>query len=291
MRSFAVLLLCIFNMSSNGQFEITGDTCSGTSNYHYTYHNYSPSPHRYGFNIYRNQILVYNDEVNYAFLYLYHMHFINDSTGFIAVREAYGGIAKTETYAETWEKFHGTLPYYSWDESSPDGLYFINEDIGYFATFYNDSCRLHKILPPTYKHLYSIKYDSVSEFINITDTISNTDYYCDELNNLFFNWYLDNDTIQFKLSFVTGSTLLKENAGFGIHIFPNPTKGNVKLESSKRIDNAMMHVLDCFGQEIAYFKFDQFYNESIHIQGPPGIYFLKLVTLNNKPLVYKLIKQ
>ena len=287
MKHLILLFTAGLCLSLNGQIEITGDTCTGTTNYYYSFNNYEYGYHGYGYNIYRNGQLVFNDDDYYGFKHLAQMHFINDSTGFIF---CYYGIKKTTSYGETWETFSNYPTAYDQIESN-GRIYFINSDIGYFASYYKDSCHLHKIVKDDIKQLAGFKFDSTSKHITITDSITNTDYFCDYLNNLDFNWYLEDDTVQISLNFKADRTVFNEYKEIDVNIYPNPFTNYIQIESNQLINNTIVCLYNSLGKEIHRFKYDQLINEKVYLLGKPGIYYIEVVIPQERAKVYKLIKQ
>lgn len=74
-----------------------------------------------------------------------------------------------------------------------------------------------------------------------------------------------------------------------LNIYPNPTNGEITIATDENFHNSNFTVRNLLGQNIAE-GILQTKQQTIHIDGPKGIYFVELITTNNKKEVRKIIK-
>jgi hypothetical protein len=174
---------------------------------------------------------VYNKEVIYDYIRATNLHFVNDSAGFVS--EIEDGVFKTNTYGSSWDFFcfQGDFHYNNDDYNA---MYFISEDLGYFACYtLSDTIAIYKLIPGNTEELLRIGYDSASHDYMITDTITLEDYFCENLDHLLFTFYIQDDTIvvdlQFFNNYVAG---LNDAALSAIQVYPNPSSDNIYIQNA-----------------------------------------------------------
>jgi hypothetical protein len=107
-----------------GQLIISGDTCSNTPQYDYSFENYQNGVHIYGYYIYRNDSIVFQEEKYYDYVAVYHMQFINDATGFIY--KSPDAIWRSDSYGESWSTWGSFAPQVNYNDHTFDDFYFLN---------------------------------------------------------------------------------------------------------------------------------------------------------------------
>lgn len=181
MRLCLILIFATILMHSNAQqLVISGDTCDNTPINDFSYSNYSPSPHRYGYNIYRNDTIVYNEEVNYSgYVALGGLQFISDITGFkYRITDTSNDFYRSLDAGDSWSYFSDFRMYNYWDPNLFCSFYFISKDAGYLGLYSSDSIFLFR-LPYNdqfgYPELLRIPYDSLSHDYVLYDTLRSND--------------------------------------------------------------------------------------------------------------------
>lgn len=296
MRGALLIIGLLMAGSLNAQLIISGDTCDNTPGHDYTYQNYTFGNHGYGINIFRDGVVVYNEEVIYSYVGIWGMHFPNDSVGFMIKVD--NGIHKSTTSGTSWPYFCDFPgPVYGGGVNSPNrDMYFISEETGYLGCMQSDSIYLYKLTGDPYpgipKKLFVSKYDSLSGYYSISDTIFDTAYYCGTLDHLFFTWYIDDDTIEYELLFVLDPTIgtVEENS-VGIVIGPNPTYGPLRINLPSENKNITVEIYDILGHRIQSERFARAGSLYLEMTGKPGIYFMKVYVGNQLKCVQKILKQ
>jgi hypothetical protein len=296
MRRFLIFCFVLMFLHSNAQqLVLSGDTCDNTPSNDFSYSNYIPSPHRYGYNIYRNDTIVYNEEVNYSdFLALGGLQFISDVTGFInKITGSSNGFYRSKDAGESWQFFSGFRITYLWDPKKFYNFYFISEDAGYMGLYTNDSIFLFR-LPYSNKYgnpeLLSIPHDSLSHDFILQDTLRSV-YGCGQLNHLLFTWYLTDDTIHADLQFIPDPSLAAESKGSIIcRVYPNPAGENIRIHMNTR-DSYRITMRDIPGRVLSANTYP--YSDEIVAEMPnkPGIYFLEINDSKGWRTIEKVIRE
>lgn len=278
MRTFKVILLLISMAPGlSAQFHFSGDTCVNT-HIDYTFSNYQSGIHVYGFHIFRNGQDIYDESVSYGFLQIDKMHFINDSTGFIIKKPS--GIYKSVSFGSSWSHFSDIPSYASYYHY--DGLYFINEQVGYTASRKNDSLYIYKYTPNQFKNLLKIQYDSVSKSFLIFDTIPQFDY-CDSLKQIDFNWQFGSNSVLVALRFIIDNSIkLNTPHAEYLQFYPNPVKDHLIIQNSTlQPGESLLYLYDQAGKTVLYQALQEHRNIINMEHFAPGIYFLKIESEGN----------
>lgn len=84
--------------------------------------------------------------------------------------------------------------------------------------------------------------------------------------------------------------ILQHDFGNIFSVYPNPSNGAVQLSFEQPLPNADITLTDLQGRVVLTQRLDGVSNETIAIEGPPGIYFLHVQTPKGQSVV-KLVKQ
>jgi hypothetical protein len=275
------------------QLIISGDTCSNTPQYDYSFENYQIGTHIYGYYIYRNGSIVYQEEKYYDYVAVYHMQFINDATGFMY--KSPDAIWRSDTYGESWENWGSFAPQVNYNDHTFDDFYFLSPEIGYYGIYYlyNDSIYLYRNEPGflNYTLLSKIDYNAQSQFLTVYDTIPDPGYYCGNLEHLLFTWNIGDDTVQIDLRFsLTGTSGISEGALKNLNLYPNPTNGHIHIDAGCQLRDVKIRVFNIVGQVIAVYSFPETLKAELNIPGPPGLYFLEVTAEGLKTQLFKVLK-
>jgi len=74
-----------------------------------------------------------------------------------------------------------------------------------------------------------------------------------------------------------------------INIYPNPTKQNITISCDEYVHKSIFLVRNLLGQQITE-GILQTEKQTVQIDGPKGIYFVEIITSDNKKLVRKVVK-
>jgi hypothetical protein len=285
-----LLLTC---QVSFGQLIISGDTCSNTPLYDYRFENYQYGNHGYGFNILRNESIVYDEYVYYSYVEVYHMHFISDSIGFIYKSD--DQIFRTERFGTVWSGWGSFPPEVNYTNHTFDGMYFIDENTGYYGTYYlfDNNLIIYKLKPGwnSFQELFRMEYDSTSHYYSISDNIDNPYYYCGDLNQLIFEWHILDDTIKVDLSLILDPTIgIGESPVAGITIGPNPTSGLIHISMVAKEHDIDIKIYDILGKEVSSHKYPDACDVDVEIPGKSGMYLIRVSIQADRWEVFKVLK-
>ena len=93
-----------------------------------------------------------------------------------------------------------------------------------------------------------------------------------------------------KMSQSITTEIIEIENGIQLSAYPNPSSGLVNVQFTKPLKQAEFIVTDAQGKDIYSKQLDGFSNKQIYIDGPSGIYFLKIKTATCQSMI-KLIKE
>ncbi len=76
-----------------------------------------------------------------------------------------------------------------------------------------------------------------------------------------------------------------------IKVYPNPNTGNFNIRLSKEYKNVDIDLYNVLGQLITFTHFDEVQNTTMNLNGPAGVYFMKLRNSEGKNATIKIVKQ
>jgi hypothetical protein len=105
-----------------------------------------------------------------------------------------------------------------------------------------------------------------------------------------YNRILTQAEITVLSTFPTATALSKANREeVTVNIFPNPTNGQITIDTDESLYNSNFIVRNLLGQIVKQGVIET-NHQTIHIDGPEGVYFLEVVTPSETKMVKKVIK-
>jgi hypothetical protein len=128
--------------------------------------------------------------------------------------------------------------------------------------------------------------------INYFNSITNPSLFCIEVDNVTWantNWSSSIDNQSF-FSDDCSTVGVIENSFSNIFIYPNPTNREFTIELGDITTGAKVTLTNNLGQVIIKRPFTMTSSIIIDIDGPEGIYFLKVEATSAEPKIFKIIK-
>jgi hypothetical protein len=84
--------------------------------------------------------------------------------------------------------------------------------------------------------------------------------------------------------------VVANSLGTTIEASPNPMAESFLLKLGETIDNVQVHITNIYGQTMYYKEFGSTDSENISFQGAAGVYFVKVISGNEKSALFKILK-
>jgi hypothetical protein len=129
------------------------------------------------------------------------------------------------------------------------------------------------------------------KYVYLGATNLSLNYYRGGVNDLrIYNRVLTQAEITALATFPTATALSKANREeVTVNIYPNPTNGQITIDTDESLYNSNFIVKNMLGQNISQGIINSA-NQMIEIGGPKGIYFVELISTDNKRIIKKVIK-
>jgi hypothetical protein len=89
---------------------------------------------------------------------------------------------------------------------------------------------------------------------------------------------------------ILGLTIIENNFGSSLKIYPNPTNDNIKIELNKTYNDITIRLESPTGQTILVKKYSQVESIEYFIEEKPGLYILEIYSNDSKQAIIKIIK-
>lgn len=106
-----------------------------------------------------------------------------------------------------------------------------------------------------------------------------------------YSWFYDSLSCSFPVTIQdTISSGIETDNQHDFQVYPNPTKGNFKIESDKLCDESTIRIVNVLGEVVHEKKYNSTCNLLFFIEGGAGVYVVELIFQDGKHSRVKVVK-